>query len=172
MSLECNTYILQDQFEFFWHIFFLHCLCYGRKHNYWKLLKIDSKLIIFTYWNWVWDILRERANFTHIFIWRKTKLVAALHLKALKWIIHLEPKFEYVVSIKVFFWKLWIFSNSHQHEVCIKAETFEGTLPVHREPQTSSEKVTTLTSFELASLHARVTSIKFTKQEWVSKLSQ
>ena len=104
-----------------------------------QLLKIDSKLIIFTYWNWVWDILRERANFTHIFIWRKTKLVAALHLKALKWIIHLEPKFEYVVSIKVFFWKLWIFSNSHQHEVCIKAETFEGTLPVHREPQTSSE---------------------------------
>ena len=79
------------------HFFSPHSLL--RKKT--QLLKIDSKLIIFTYWNWVWDILRERANFTHIFIWRKTKLVAALHLKALKWIIHLEPKFEYVVSIKV-----------------------------------------------------------------------
>ena len=34
--------------------------------------------------------------------------------------------------------------------------------------QSSSATVTTSTSFELASSHARVTSIKFTKQEWVS----
>ena len=33
----------------------------------------------------------------------------------------------------------------------------------------TSATVTTLTSFELASSHARVTSIKFTKQEWVSQ---
>jgi hypothetical protein len=34
--------------------------------------------------------------------------------------------------------------------------------------RSSSATVTTSTSFELASSHARVTSIKFTKQEWVS----
>ena len=33
----------------------------------------------------------------------------------------------------------------------------------------TSATVTTLTSFELASSHARVTSIKFTKHEWVSQ---
>ena len=33
----------------------------------------------------------------------------------------------------------------------------------------TSATVTTSTSFELASSHARVTSIKFTKQEWVSE---
>ena len=36
--------------------------------------------------------------------------------------------------------------------------------------RSSSATVTTSTSFELASSHARVTSIKFTKQEWVSQL--
>ena len=35
--------------------------------------------------------------------------------------------------------------------------------------RSSSATVTTSTSFELASSHARVTSIKFTKQEWVSQ---
>ena len=37
-------------------------------------------------------------------------------------------------------------------------------------PTRSSSETTTSTSFELASLHARVTSIKFTKQELVSEL--
>ena len=36
----------------------------------------------------------------------------------------------------------------------------------------TSATVTTSTSFELASSHARVTSIKFTKQEWVSQSVQ
>ena len=35
--------------------------------------------------------------------------------------------------------------------------------------QPSSATITTSTSFELASSHARVTSIKFTKQQWVSQ---
>ena len=50
----------------------------------------------------------------------------------------------------------------------VSSQIFNKLLPTRSSASTWAT-VTTSTSFELASSHARVTSIKFTKQEWVSE---
>ena len=65
------------------------------------------------------------------------------------------------------------FVADFEAEVWSKNQTFELQLPNLKETVANTIHIINIsnsTSFELASSHARVTSFKFTKQEWVSQL--
>ena len=71
------------------------------------------------------------------------------------WINHTQKKWK-AMNQHLTFWLSFIF------QICTK-------LSSTRFSASTSATVTTSTSFKLASSQARVTSIKFTKQEWVSQ---